>query len=99
MDLGPLSPCLPERLCTGDKQIDLAPEVLVKDVERVKMKLLDQASHASNGHPHVNGHLRLIGRRQLRGNNSWMHNTERLLRGKPQCTILMHPADAAHRHW
>src|SRR5262249_19032062 len=25
------------------------------------------------------------------------HNTERLLRGKPQCTILMHPADAAQR--
>jgi anaerobic selenocysteine-containing dehydrogenase len=40
----------------------------------------------------------LIGRRQLRSNNSWLHNTERLLRGKPQCTMLMHPADAAHRN-
>ena len=95
IDLGPLLPCLPERLCTSDKQIDLAPAVLVNDVERVRMNLLDQASHAS---PHLNGHLRLIGRRQLRGNNSWMHNTERLLRGKPQCTILMHPSDAAHRN-
>ena len=43
----------------------------------------------------TNGHLLLIGRRQLRSNNSWMHNSERLLRGKPQCTILMHPLDAA----
>lgn len=92
IDLGPLSSCLPKRLCTADKQIDLAPDVLVKDVERVKTKLLDHASHQSNGH------LRLIGRRQLRGNNSWMHNTERLLRGKPQCTILMHPSDAEHRN-
>ena len=91
IDLGPLSPCLPGRLRTADKQIDLAPEAYVKDVERVKTKLFDQSVEA-------NGHLRLIGRRQLRSNNSWMHNTERLLRGKPQCTILMHPADAAHRN-
>jgi anaerobic selenocysteine-containing dehydrogenase len=92
IDLGPLLPCLPERLCTADKKIDLAPEVIVKDVERVKAQLLDRAPFESNGH------LRLIGRRQLRSNNSWLHNTERLLRGKPQCTILMHPADAAHRN-
>jgi anaerobic selenocysteine-containing dehydrogenase len=89
IDLGPLTPCLPGRLRTRDKRIDLAPEVFVKDVERVKAKLFDV--HASNGE------LRLIGRRQLRSNNSWLHNTERLLRGKPQCTMLMHPSDAAHR--
>jgi anaerobic selenocysteine-containing dehydrogenase len=92
IDLGPLSPCLPERLRTADKQIDLAPEAFVKDVERVKAQLLDQAPYESNGH------LRLIGRRQLRSNNSWLHNTERLLRGKPQCTILMNPSDAEHRN-
>jgi len=90
IDLGPLSPCLPERLRTADKQIDLAPEPLVADVARVKATLLDQPQHS-------NGHLRLIGRRQLRSNNSWMHNTERLLRGKPQCSMLMNPADAAQR--
>jgi anaerobic selenocysteine-containing dehydrogenase len=91
IDLGPLSACLPERLCTADKQIELAPGVIINDVERVKSKFFDHGSHESNGH------LRLIGRRQLRSNNSWMHNAERLLRGKPQCTILMHPSDAAHR--
>lgn len=90
IDLGPLRSCLPGRLLTADKHIELAPEVLVKDVERVKTKF-DSASLPSNGH------LLLIGRRQLRSNNSWMHNSERLLRGKPQCTILMHPKDAAHR--
>jgi anaerobic selenocysteine-containing dehydrogenase len=92
IDLGPLSPCLPQRLCTADKQIDLAPDVLVEDVARVKAVVFDaQSNHQSNGH------LRLIGRRQLRSNNSWLHNTERLLRGRPQCTILMHPSDAADR--
>jgi anaerobic selenocysteine-containing dehydrogenase len=91
IDLGPLGSCLPHRLRTTDKRIDLAPSVLVQDVERVKAKLLDSASLPSNGH------LLLIGRRQLRSNNSWMHNSERLVKGKPQCTILMHPTDAALR--
>ena len=89
IDLGPMTPCLRDRLRTKDKRIDLAPEVLVKDVERVKARLLDL--HISNGE------LKLIGRRQLRSNNSWLHNTERLLRGKPRCTLLMHSSDAAHR--
>jgi anaerobic selenocysteine-containing dehydrogenase len=91
IDLGPLRSCLPGRLRTADKQIELAPEVLVKDVERVKAKFLDKPYEA-------NGHLLLIGRRQLRSNNSWMHNSERLLRGKAQCTILMHPTDAGERN-
>jgi anaerobic selenocysteine-containing dehydrogenase len=115
IDLGPLTSCLPERLRTADKRIELAPEVLVKDVERVKAKLLDwggnslergdssplstnpEAKAPTPSH-HSNGHLLLIGRRQLRSNNSWMHNSERLVKGKPPCTILMHPTDAAHRN-
>ena len=91
IDLGPLTSCLPKRLCTADKRIELAPEVLVKDVERVKSKFPTAAVHETNGE------LLLIGRRQLRSNNSWMHNSERLVKGKPLCTILMNPADAAHR--
>jgi anaerobic selenocysteine-containing dehydrogenase len=93
IDLGPLTPCLPGRLQTADKQIDLAPEVFVQDVERVKTRFLEASSTS-------NGHLLLIGRRQLRSNNSWMHNSERLVKenlAKPHCTILMHPTDAADR--
>lgn len=94
IDLGPLQSCLPGRLRTADKRIDLAPEVFVKDLARVKKTLLDVAPVS------VNGELLLIGRRQLRSNNSWLHNSERLVKGnpaKPPCTILMNPADAAHR--
>jgi anaerobic selenocysteine-containing dehydrogenase len=54
------------------------------------VKLLDAAADS-------NGHLLLIGRRQLRSNNSWLHNSERMVKGKGRCTILMHPNDAADR--
>lgn len=95
IDLGPLTPGLPGRLKTADKHIDLAPEVLVNDIARVKTKFLTGAPYDSNGH------LLLIGRRQLRSNNSWMHNSERLVKGnrkKPRCSIIMNPADAAQRN-
>ncbi|MEM9494184.1 MAG: molybdopterin dinucleotide binding domain-containing protein, partial [Myxococcota bacterium] len=43
------------------------------------------------------GPLRLIGRRNLRSNNSWMHNSPRLIKGKPRCSLLIHPDDASAR--
>ena len=92
IDLGPLRSCLPGRLHTADKRIELAPEVLVQDIERVTAKFFGDESQ------HSNGDLLLIGRRQLRSNNSWMHNSQRLVKGKSRCTILMHPTDAAQRH-
>ena len=95
IDLGPLRSCLPGRLRTADKRIELAPDVLVQDVERVRAKFFGDVSQYSNGD------LLLIGRRQLRSNNSWMHNSQRLVKGQPgksRCTILMHPLDAAQRH-
>jgi anaerobic selenocysteine-containing dehydrogenase len=91
IDLGPLRSSLPGRLRTSDKQIEMAPELLVKDIERVRAKFFDTAAH-------TNGALLLIGRRQLRSNNSWMHNSQRLVKGKPQCTVIMNPEDAAERH-
>ena len=90
-DLGPLESCFPERLCTPSRRIALAPELLVKDIERVKARLLERRM---DHHPHD---LLLIGRRQLRSNNSWMHNSERLVKGPRRCTLLMNPSDAAAR--
>ncbi|MFZ0061323.1 MAG: molybdopterin-dependent oxidoreductase [Pyrinomonadaceae bacterium] len=105
IDLGPLSSCLPGRLRTTDKRIELAPAVLVKDLDRVMTRFFSSiASPRSpvSASPHLpvpaSPPLLLIGRRQLRSNNSWMHNSQRLLRGKTQCTLLMHPTDAAVRH-
>ena len=36
-----------------------------------------------------------MSRRHLRSNNSWMHNVKVLVKGKPRCTLLVHPVDAA----
>jgi len=90
VDFGPLESCLPKRLETEDKKIELAPERLVADVERLDRDL-------ESGALTPNGKLLLIGRRHLRSNNSWLHNSERLVKGKNRCTLLIHPTDAEAR--
>ncbi|TAJ51217.1 MAG: molybdopterin oxidoreductase family protein, partial [Nevskiaceae bacterium] len=85
LDLGPLRPSLPERLRSEGQRIRCAvPEVLA-DLQRL----------AAQAQPGTG--LRLIGRRHLRSNNSWMHNSERLVKGKPRHQLLMHPSDLAAR--
>jgi anaerobic selenocysteine-containing dehydrogenase len=83
VDLGPLQPRIPEVLRTASGKIELAPAAIVADVERLRAAL----ARPGNG-------MVLIGRRDLRSNNSWMHNVENLVRGKARCTLLMNPADA-----
>ena len=90
VDLGPLRPTMPERLQTDDKRIDLTPGLLVADLTRVAEALDGTPAGAS-------GELLLIGRRHQRDCNSWLHNTQRLTRGKPRHHLLMHPKDLADR--
>ena len=85
VDLGPLTPVLPERLFTEDGCIHLAPQLYLDDLPRLK-------AFMEAGPPLG---FALIGRRHLRSNNSWLHNSERLVRGKPRCTLLVHPDDAS----
>ncbi len=85
VDLGPLTPRIPDVLGTPSGRIELAPEAITVDVPRLANVLATP----------VNGELLLIGRRQLSSNNSWMHNQEPLVRGKNRCTAQLHPADAS----
>ncbi len=89
IDLGALQPSLPQRLFTKDKKIDLAPSIFINDLERLKKKIEDWKND-----DHSEFDFLLIGRRHLRSNNSWMHNTERLVKGKDRCTLLMNEIDA-----
>ncbi|MCU0657473.1 MAG: molybdopterin oxidoreductase family protein [Polyangiaceae bacterium] len=87
VDLGPLRPLLPGRLETRDRKIDVAPRLFLNDLPRLQRLLTEAPAEG----------LTLIGRRELRSNNSWMHNSERLTRGPERCTLRMHPEDARRR--
>jgi anaerobic selenocysteine-containing dehydrogenase len=84
VDLGPLAPRIPELLRTPSGQIELAPQLLIDDVRRA-LADLDRPAPA----------LVVVGRRQLRSNNSWMHNLPILAKGPFRCVALVHPDDAA----
>lgn len=85
IDLGPLEPSMPQRLFHQGKRIQCAPKELLDDLKRLEAEL---------SAPQSNSSLRLIGRRHVRSNNSWMHNYQRLVKGKDRCQLLMHPQDA-----
>lgn len=87
LDLGPLRPCLMDRIETTDRNIQCAPELLLADLPRLAAEM---ATPPDAG-------LRLIGRRDPRNNNSWMHNAPRLIKGKPRHQLHMHPDDLAAR--
>jgi len=84
IDLGPLEPRLAEVLRTASGKVELCPEPIVADLER-----LAQRRSATTGDG-----MHLIGRRHLRSNNSWMHNIASLVSGRPRCTLMLHPSDA-----
>jgi len=95
VDLGPLQPgLLPERLQTRAKRIDAAPELVLADLARLKGRATTDA--VIEGSP-GEGELLLIGRRHKQDCNSWMHNSERLTRGRPRHQLLMHPDDLSAR--
>jgi anaerobic selenocysteine-containing dehydrogenase len=85
VDLGPLAPSLLSRLETADGKIHCAPEVLMADLARVRAELIEKAD----------GGMKLVGRRHLRSNNSWMHNSHRLVKGPRRDQVWIHPDDAA----
>ena len=88
VDLGPLQPRIPEVLRTSSGKIELAPQAMIVDTERLHAQGVQTVERA-------NGQMLLIGRRDLRSNNSWMHNLHVLTKGKERCTLHMHPNDAA----
>ncbi len=84
LDLGPLTPAIPEAISTPSGKIELAPLQLLADVQRLKTTLRIKQPD-----------LVLIGRRNIRSCNSWLHNLPSLLKGDNRCTLLVHPQDAA----
>jgi anaerobic selenocysteine-containing dehydrogenase len=86
IDLGPLRPCLMTRLETASGKIEAAPELFTQALAELKVPA--EADNKS---------LQLIGRRDIRSNNSWMHNSPRLVKGKTRHQLLMHKDDLLKR--
>lgn len=83
--LGPLGPSLPESIRTPSGRIELAPARIVADLPRLDAWLA-RAPEAS---------MQLIGRRQIRSMNSWLHNLPAMAKGRERCTLELSPVDAA----
>ena len=83
IDLGPLEPMLPERLFTRDQRINLVPALYFRALQGLPAPK-----------PVASDQMLMIGRRHIRSNNSWMHNSQRLVKGKGRCNAMIHPDDA-----
>lgn len=88
LDLGPLEPRGPAHLDTADRRIDLGHPMMMR-------ALADLAAEPPpSREPDA---LWLIGRRDVRTNNTWLHNTEMSAKGRERCTVWMHAEDAVKR--
>jgi len=79
----PLRP-LKGRLQHSDKKIHLADPKVIGEIAR-----LEQEEHLDVDRPY-----RLIGLREVRSHNSWMHNAPRLMPDSRRLLLRIHPADA-----
>ena len=85
-DLGPLESGVARRVLHRDRRVhvDAAPF----------LEALDDWSKDPAAAAPGEGELLLIGRRDVRSNNSWMHNVPALVSGSDRCVLLVHPDDA-----
>ena len=84
LSLGTLAPRLPEALATKSGRIDLAPERILGDLPRLE-RFVDAGPDPR---------LSLIGRRDIRSMNSWLHNLPSMVKGRERCTLQVAPPDA-----
>jgi anaerobic selenocysteine-containing dehydrogenase len=76
---------LREKLLTPDKRVRLRSDDITREVARI----LAEGAPTTREFP-----LQLIGRRDLRSNNSWLRNVPKLMRGDRDRRLRMHPDDA-----
>ena len=87
IDIGPLMPCIEERIKTAEGKVYLLPQLYLDDLPRLDALMAKPASDKS--YP-----FELIGRRLVKSHNTWTQNSERLVKGKNPCTLEIHPEDA-----
>ncbi|MFI5365261.1 MAG: molybdopterin-dependent oxidoreductase [Candidatus Binatia bacterium] len=85
LDLGPARPGLEHRLQHKDGKIHLAAAPLLRATAELEREL---------DRERADDEVLLIRRRELRTNNSWMHNVPALVAGRERCVLYVHPLDA-----
>ncbi len=85
IDLGPLQEGFTRRVLHRDRRIHVDAAPLLAAMEKLGHTLAQAPAQDE---------LLLIGRREVRTNNSWMHNVEAMVSGRERCVLLVHPADA-----
>ena len=85
VDLGPLQTGVRDRVLHRDRRVHVdAPPLL-----EALASFAEDIPTAPKP-----GELLLIGRRDMRSNNTWLHNLPSLVSGKERCVLLVHPEDA-----
>ncbi len=84
VDLGPMPEGIAHRVAHRGGRVCLDPSPLSDELERLAAAV--EAGPARG--------LVLIGRREPRTNNSWMHNIESMVAGVERCVLFVHPEDA-----
>ena len=87
IDIGPLMPCIEERIKTAEGKVHLLPQLYLDDLPRLNAVMAKPAR--DKNYP-----FDLIGRRLVKSHNTWTQNSERLVKGKNPCTLEVHPEDA-----
>jgi hypothetical protein len=85
IDLGPLRPGAERRFFHPDRRAHLAEAPILAEIDTLAEALRRDRDA---------GELLLVGRRDLRSNNSWMHNVPALVAGRSRCVLYVHPDDA-----
>src|SRR5581483_2883259 len=76
---------LKKKVFHKDKRVHLDRQEIAEEIAALR---------SENGHG-PDFPLRLIGLRELRSHNSWMHNVEKLMQGDRRHAVRVHPDDAA----
>jgi len=87
VDLGALEPSLDQVLVAKSGKIELGHPLMGEQLGKLAGRLSKKLEKK-------NGELLLIGRRELRSNNSWGHNSPTLAKGSNRCNLIMNPYDA-----
>jgi anaerobic selenocysteine-containing dehydrogenase len=87
IDIGPLMPCLQERIKTANGKVNLFPQLYADDLPRLNAVMQQAAKNAQFP-------FDLISRRLVKSHNTWTQNSARLVKGKNPCTLEINSIDA-----